>query len=80
MQTKLTLSVDVDVIARAKLYAKKTGRSLSELVQHYLETVTREEPTGDLSPRLKKLVGVVQLPEDFHEDTIHREAIERKHL
>ena len=80
MQTKLTLSVDVSVIERAKRYAKRTGRSLSELVEHYLDTLTHEEVTEDLSPRLKNIVGVVQLPEDFDEDKILREALERKHL
>ena len=80
MQTKLTLSVDVRVIERAKRYAKHTGRSLSELVEHYLDTLTHEEVTEDLSPRLKNIVGVVQLPEDFDEDKILREALERKHL
>ena len=32
MTTKLTLTVEEEVIKKAKKYAKKTGRSLSELI------------------------------------------------
>jgi len=36
MATKLTLSVEENVIKRAKSYAKNAGRSLSELIENYL--------------------------------------------
>ena len=32
MNTKLTLSLEKEVIEKAKIYAKGTGRSLSEMV------------------------------------------------
>ncbi|MDO3626953.1 DUF6364 family protein [Mucilaginibacter sp. BT774] len=51
MTTKLTLSVKEDVIKKAKSYAKQTGRSLSELIVKYLETLTEEhKDTGQISP------------------------------
>ena len=80
MTTTLTLTVDKSVIERAKTYAKKTGRSLSELVENYLETITDETDTTKLSPKLKKLVGAVQLPPDFDEKEELRSALEEKHL
>jgi len=43
MTTKLTLTVEEGVIKKAKSYAKQTGRSLSDLVEKYLETVTDED-------------------------------------
>ena len=42
MTTKLTLTVEESTIKKAKLYAKHTGRSLSELIENYLETLTEE--------------------------------------
>jgi hypothetical protein len=58
MTTKLTLTVEKSVIEKAKFYAKETGRSLSEIVEDYLVTITSEEDnTSNLSPGLKKLLG-----------------------
>lgn len=80
MTTKLTLTVEKSVIARAKLYARKTGRSLSDLIESYLEFLTSAEPEGNLSPRLRKLVGAVNLPENFDEEKELRAYREAKHL
>jgi hypothetical protein len=33
-----------------------------------------------ISPKLKRLVGVVSLPEDFDEEIELRSALEKKHL
>ena len=79
MLTKLTLTVEKKVIEKAKSYAKETGRSLSELVENYLSTITGDKNPTDLSPKLKKLVGSVQLPEDFDESKERLSAIEKKH-
>lgn len=80
MTTKLTLTVEKSVIVRAKSYAKSTGRSLSELIENYLETITSENSNHELSPRLEKIVGAVNLPADFDEKTELRSAMEKKHL
>ena len=42
MTTKLTLTVEKSVIEKAKKYAKGTQRSLSEMVQKYLESLVEE--------------------------------------
>ena len=80
MTTKLTLTVEKTIIERAKSYAKKTGRSLSELIESYLENITEENYNSDLSPKLRKLIGSVKLPEDFNEEKELRSAVEKKHL
>lgn len=80
MTTKLTLTVEKSIIERAKSYAKNTGRSLSEIIESYLATITQETYTTELSPRLKKIVGVVNLPKDFNEKEELRSALEKKHL
>ncbi|MBR2649064.1 MAG: hypothetical protein IKD55_09505 [Sediminibacterium sp.] len=80
MTTKLTLTVEKDVIERAKSYAKDSGRSLSELIEQYLDTITQENRTQSISPRLKKLVGAVTLPKDFDEKKELQNYLEEKHL
>ena len=80
MTTKLTLTVEKSIIERAKTYAKNTGRSLSEIIENYLATITQEATKNDLSPKLKKIVGAVNLPKDFDEKEALRSALEKKHL
>lgn len=81
MTTKLTLTVEEDVIKKAKSYAKQTGRSLSELIEKYLETLTEEHwDAKQISPKLKKLVGSVKLPADFDENKELGAYFESKHL
>lgn len=80
MSTKLTLTIEKSVIERAKLYAKNSGRSLSELIENYLATLTKESSSNDLSPRLKKIVGVVNFPKDFDEKEEFKSLLEKKHL
>lgn len=61
MSTKLTLTVDPEVIAAAKRYARREGTSVSNLVERFLATLTTaadpEEPT---SPLLRELEGCLQ--------------------
>lgn len=80
MTVKLTLTIEKSVIERAKYYAKKTGRSLSELIENYLETVTQISDEGNLSPKLRKITGAIKLPENFDEKKELSEYFEKKHL
>lgn len=40
MRTKLTLTIDKQVVDKAKLYAKKKNRSVSKLVEEYLKSIS----------------------------------------
>jgi hypothetical protein len=81
MTTKLTLTVEEDIIKKAKSYAKHTGRSLSELIETYLETLTEDrQETQQISPKLKNLAGSVRLPADFDEKKELLGYFESKHL
>lgn len=66
MTTKLTLTIEQRVIKTAKKYAEKKGRSLSDLVENYLRTLsTGDNQIEDISPRVKRLIGSIKLPENF---------------
>lgn len=80
MTTKLTLTVEKEVIERAKSYAKHSGRSLSELIEQYLDAITRETTHDTVSPKLKKIVGSVKLPKHFDEKKELQSYLEKKHL
>jgi len=80
MTTKLTLTVEKEVIERAKSYAKHSGRSLSELIEQYLDTITQEKTSEKASPKLKKLIGAVKLPKDFDEKKELQSYLSKKHL
>ena len=53
MSTKLTLTVEKSVIEKAKSYANKTGRSLSEIIENYLETLVTNDHIG-IIPKAEK--------------------------
>ncbi len=44
MNTKLTLSIQKEVIKKAKEYAQHNERSLSDLVENYLKALAASEP------------------------------------
>ncbi|HMN32182.1 MAG TPA: DUF6364 family protein [Chitinophagaceae bacterium] len=81
MTTKLTLTVEKNVIEKAKIYARNTGRSLSELIESYLESIIQENnPKDKMSPKLKSLVGSVKLPKNFDQKKELEEYYRKKHL
>lgn len=68
MNTKLTLTIEENVIHKAKVYASATGDSLSNLVENYLKAVTKHAAISDkheLTPLVKSLKGSFTAPTDF---------------
>ena len=66
MTTKLTLTIDDSVISTAKKYAKQKGKSLSDIVENYLMSLTSKENKEErISPRILKLMGAIELPVNF---------------
>ena len=56
--SKVTLSVDEDVVRQAKRYAERRGTSVSRLVQSFLKPVSsRPEEIEEAPPALKRLRG-----------------------
>ncbi len=54
------------VIDSAKKYARNNGKSLSDIVENYLKSITTPQENGEgLSPKVVKLMGSVKLPDDF---------------
>lgn len=84
MNTKLTLSLDKEIIEQAKIYAKGTGRSLSEMVESYFKNLSnpkrKSEDEDDAQKKLNKISGIVKLPPDYNEKEAILDYLEEKHL
>ena len=82
METKLTLRLNDRVIERAKKYARKQRISLSKMIEAYLDSLTKEknsEQETEITPLIKSLSGVIDLPEDFDYKTEYRDYITEKY-
>ena len=67
MDTKLTLTIEKDLIEQAKIYAKSKGRSLSDIVENYFKLLVKQTDDKDqeLTPIVKSLQGSIKVPADF---------------
>jgi hypothetical protein len=66
MDTKLTLKLEDTIIEKAKEYAKNNKTSLSKLIENYLHNITGDKGNDEkITPLVKSLSGVINLPEGF---------------
>ena len=84
MSTKLTVTIEKSVIEKAKQYAKSQGRSLSNLIEEYLKSVSSkntETKKLKLSPITKSLFGSVKLKDkEIDYKKLIEDEILKKHL
>jgi len=80
MNTKLTLRLDEALIHDAKIYAKKEGKSISQIVSEYFKAINKKNDikTLKLRPLTKKLCGSLRGGTILKED--YKKYIEKKHL
>ena len=81
MDTKLTLQLDNEIIKRAKSYAQKRGKSLSDLVENYFKLLTSREAKRKIkiTPLVKSLKTGKKLPANFNEKKVLTEALREKY-
>ena len=84
MNTKLTLTIEQDVIQKAKDYARNKNRSLSNIIENYLKSLTKEDTKEKkeitLSPIVKSLKGSFKMPANFDYKEELRKGLEEKYL
>jgi len=68
MNTKLTLTIEQKVVSKAKVYAKRKGHSLSDIIENYLKVVTQDGIKSDIemTPIVKSLRGSIKAPSNFN--------------
>jgi len=81
MDKKLTLSLNQKIIERAKRYAKNNNTSLSKMIEVYFDSLTRKEETEEIkiTPLVKSLSGVVELPKNFDYKESRSKHLKNKH-
>ena len=83
MNTKLTLTIEREVIESAKRYAKDKNRSLSDLIENYLKMLTKEDKvmkSQKLSPVVASLKGSFKMPKNMDYKKEIRNRLEEKYL
>jgi len=82
MNTKLTLTIEKEVIEVAKRYAKEKGQSLSDMVENYFKLVTNnrvEVKEDQLSYKVKKLRGIIKVDNNFDYKKVLTEELSKKY-
>ena len=83
MNTKLTLTLEKEIIEEAKKYASKKGISLSEMMGNYskyiIEPNTQSATSEELSPRVQNLRGVLKVGSSFNYKNNLNKARNQKH-
>jgi 1-aminocyclopropane-1-carboxylate deaminase/D-cysteine desulfhydrase-like pyridoxal-dependent ACC family enzyme len=83
MNTKLTLTIEKEIIERAKNYAKEKNRSLSDIIENYLKILTNEERNNKrkkLNPAVEALKGSFKMPKDMDYKKELKNRLENKYL
>jgi hypothetical protein len=84
MYTKLTLSIDQNVIESAKKYAKNQKRSVSKLVEEYLSSISlsadKKIEYNTLGPITKELVGIIKINKHTDYKEILTDALMDKYI
>ena len=79
MDTKLTLKLNGEIIEQAKIYARKKNTSLSKLIESYLSLLVDPNEKQEVTPLVKSLSGVIDLPKDFDHKTNYRKHVVNKY-
>jgi hypothetical protein len=73
---KLTLSVDEQVIERARRYSQRHNTSISRLVSNYLALLDESDEEHRYSPTVRRLLGILPSAVSVED---YRKHLEEKH-
>jgi hypothetical protein len=79
LDTKLTLKLDEQVIAKAKQYAYKERVSLSFIIETYLDRLTAGIEPGEVSPLVKSLSGVINAEQLENDKVSYKKHLKQKY-
>ncbi len=82
MNTKLTLRLEQSLIERAKAYAKREGKSVSQIVADFFNAIdsksVKKKGNQKLGPISKQLYGAIK--DNSIPQNSYQEHLERKYL
>lgn len=82
MNTKLTLTIEQKVVSKAKVYAKRKGHSLSDIIENYLKVITQDSPRSDIemTPIVKSLRGSFKASSNFSYKKELSKSLSKKYM
>ncbi len=82
MNSKLTITIDESLIDKARAYAGKKGKSLSNIIEIYLKSLTNEieKDEIEITPIVKSLMGSFKAPKNFNYKKEIKNRLSEKYL
>ena len=83
MDTILTLNIAQNVVDNAEIYAKYAKKSLSQLVEEYLLSISSEnviENNKPLGPITKQVAGIIKLEKNINHKELLADTLLEKYL
>lgn len=78
--TKLTLSMEPEVIAAAKRLAKEQKTSVSNMIRQYIKAMDRMDwKSMPIGPKTLKISGIISLPADKDYRQLRDDALEERY-
>lgn len=81
MNTKLTITLEKEVIEKTKEYAARTGKSLSKMVENYFRSLLDEKDNSATlsSSKVMKLKGIIKADNDLDYKEVIQQGIYEKY-
>jgi hypothetical protein len=83
METVLTLNIDKNVVYGAEKYAQSAHKSVSQLVEDYLLSISSKNVVDinqPLGPITKQLAGIITLEQDIDYKELLTDSLTEKYL
>lgn len=82
MKTKLTLTVNGEIIEKARKYSEATGKSISQLFEEFFESATRTKRKSAsqlAAERLLKKIAAADPVKQLNDKSLLKEQVARKY-
>ena len=82
MDTILTLNIAQNVVDNAEIYAQYAQKSVSQLVEEYLVSISSENVINNkpLGPITKQLAGIIKLEKNINHKELLADTLMEKYL
>jgi len=83
MDTVLTLNIDQDVVQNAENYANYSKKTVSQLVEEYLLSISSKNETDNnkqLGPITRQLTGIIKLNKNINHKELLADVLTEKYL
>jgi hypothetical protein len=81
--SQLILTLDDNLLQAAREYTQQHGQNLEALVTQFLQATVQPveviPPARPLSPRIQRLFGAVQVPDDFDYKKVLDKAVQERY-